>query len=82
MRAESRSILSILNFSGTSVDLPNLYLLGTQRQREVYLRNVFSPSVEYKFSRDGLVSLSYLNNVYQSQSTTGEDSQENDIRAS
>lgn len=67
--------------SGTFVDLPNLYLLGTQRQRAIYLRNVFSPSAEYQFSKEGLVSLGYTNNVYHSQSSTGEDSRENDFKA-
>jgi len=39
--------------SGTIVDLTGQYLAGTQRQREIYLRNVFSPSVEYEFTKDG-----------------------------
>jgi hypothetical protein len=62
--------------SGNFVDL---YLQGTQRQRFIYLRNVVTPSVEYALGRDSLVSLSYRNNIYQSQNPSAQDSQENFI---
>ena len=63
--------------SGTLVDLTGLYLPGTQRQREIWIRNVVSPSVEYKFSKQGAVSLTYVNNIYNNQSSLSQDSQEN-----
>jgi len=39
--------------SGTIVDLTGQYLAGTQRQRGNLSSNVFSPSVEYEFTKDG-----------------------------
>lgn len=62
--------------------LPGQYLLGTQRGRDVYFRNVFEPSLEYRFGRENLVSIHYRNNVYDSQSRWVEDSMENYISPS
>jgi len=59
--------------------LPNQYLLATQRGREVYFRNVFEPSLEYRFGRENLISGGYRNNLYKNQSRTSEDSMENAI---
>lgn len=65
--------------SGTFVDLTTLYLPGNQRQRFIYLRNVVTPSIEYKLGRDSLISVNYLNNIYRSQNPSNEDSDENYI---
>ena len=59
--------------------LPNQYLLGTDRTRSIYLRNVVSPSVDYRFGPENHVSINYMNNVYNNQSPSSEDSQENFI---
>ena len=64
---------------GTFIDLTNLYLAGTQRQRSIWLRNVFSPSIDYKLSEEGTVGLTYRNNIYTNQSSIAENSQENFI---
>ena len=66
--------LSPVYESGTFVDLTGQYLPGTQRQRNIWLRNVFSPSVAYQFSKGGIISLNYMNNVYNNQSSLSEDS--------
>jgi hypothetical protein len=59
--------------------LENQYLLGTQRERAIYIRNVFEPSVDYRFGPDDRISMNYRNNIYQTRSTRLEDSQENFI---
>ncbi len=53
------------------------FLLGTQRVRAVYLRNVLEPSARYQFGRENYLELNYRNNVYQNQSPNSENSQEN-----
>lgn len=57
--------------------LPIQYLLGTDRTRSVYLRNVFEPSVQYQFGKEDFVSINYRNNFYDNQSRLFEDSREN-----
>jgi hypothetical protein len=59
--------------------LSNEFLLGTQRQRSIYLRNVFEPSVEYRFGAEDRLSLRYRSNIYDNQSILVEDSRENFI---
>ena len=60
--------------------LPGEYVLGTERrQRATYFRNVLQPSVEYRFGSENLVSINYINNVYQNKSDFYEDSTENYI---
>ena len=65
--------------------LPGEYILGTERrERGTYFRNVFQPSAEYQFGREGeaqvsLISLNYINNVYRNESDLYEDSTENYI---
>lgn len=59
--------------------LPGQYLLGTERQRYIYLRNVLEPSLEYQFGRDDRVSVVYRNNYYETKDPAGEDSKENYI---
>ena len=52
------------------------YLLATQRERSIYLRNVLEPSVEYKFGPENLFALSYRNNIYDNQNPQFQDSRE------
>jgi len=64
------------NFS--AVALPGQVLLGSQRGRPIYIRNVAQPSLEYRFGRDDILSIDYLNNVYRNQEDSiYEDSTEN-----
>ena len=60
--------------------LPGQILLGSQRRRAIYVRNVVQPSLEYRFGREDIFSINYLNNVYRNQkSSLFEDSTENFI---
>jgi hypothetical protein len=52
------------------------FLIGVQRERAVYSRNVLEPTVEYRFGREDLVTLYYRNNIYQTESTSAQNSQE------
>ena len=65
--------------SGTFINLTDLYLAGTQRERSVWLSNIVSPSVEYKFSKDGTVTLNYSNTLYNNPSSLSENSQGNSV---
>ena len=56
--------------------LSNQYLLGTQRARAIYLRNVFEPSIEYQFGKENHISLNYLSNIYRNQNPLYHDSRE------
>jgi len=56
--------------------LPDQYLLGTQRARAIYLRNVFEPSIEYQLGKEGNLSLNYRNNIYKNQDPLSQDSRE------
>lgn len=57
--------------------LPGQYLLGTERARATYIRNVFQPSIDYQFGKENHISLNYQNNIYNNQDLRFEDSQEN-----
>jgi hypothetical protein len=57
----------------------NQYVLATRTERAVYWRNVVAPTVEYQFGREDRIGVNYRNNIYRTQSTNGEDSQENYI---
>lgn len=48
-------------------------------RRETYYRNVFEPSLEYRFGRENLFALGYRNTLYEIQSRTAEDSMENTV---
>ncbi|MGZ3513371.1 MAG: outer membrane beta-barrel protein [Thermodesulfobacteriota bacterium] len=64
----------------TATALPGQILLGTQRGRATYIRNVVQPSLEYRFGREDILSINYLNNVYRNQNSDFfEDSTENYI---
>jgi len=55
------------------------YILGTQRERATYTRNVLEPSISYQFGRENFFNLNYRNNIYQTKSLQYEDSQEHYI---
>ncbi len=59
--------------------LENQYLLSTIHRKEVYLRNVFEPSMQYQFGRENMFVLNYRNNYYHNSSPLSQDSQENFI---
>jgi hypothetical protein len=56
--------------------LPGETLLGRQRERSIYFRNVIQPSVEYQFGRENRIALNYINNLYRNESRFYEDSTE------
>lgn len=57
----------------------NKYVLSTKREREVYWRNVVSPTAEYQFGPKNRVGINYRNNIYRTESETGENSREDYI---
>lgn len=59
--------------------LPGQVLLGTPTGRAIYIRNVVSPSLEYRFGREDIVAINYMNNIYRNESPLYEDSTENYI---
>jgi len=63
------------DYSATA--LPGQNLLSRTNRREPYYRNVFEPSVEYRFGRENIVALNYRNNLYRIKSELSEDSMEN-----
>jgi predicted porin len=63
------------DYSATA--LPGQDLLSRMNIREPYFRNVFEPSIEYRFGRENSIVLNYRNNIYDIKSSTAEDSREN-----
>ena len=63
----------------SSTALPGQDLLSRTNRRAIYYRNVFMPTLEYRFGRDNLVTVNYRNNVYEINSRIYEDSVENYI---
>ena len=59
--------------------LPGEYVVGIQRERSIYIRNIFEPSIGYRFGRENLLELNYRNNIYENESTSIEDSRGNYI---
>jgi hypothetical protein len=57
--------------------LGSAYIIGTRRERSIYLRNILNPSINYQFGKDNIFSLDYINNVYRNESPDIEDSTEN-----
>ena len=55
------------------------YVLSSQTQRVVYVRNVAEPSMEYQFGREDRISINYRSNIYEIQSRQFEDSREDYI---
>ena len=56
---------------------PGSFLPASQGGRSEYLRNVLEPSLEYRFGREDLLTLSYRNNYYENKNEAVEDSREN-----
>ena len=67
------------DYSATA--LPGQNLLSRTNIREPYFRNVFEPSLEYRFGRENIIALNYRNNIYEINSRTAEDSMENYINS-
>jgi len=65
------------DFSATA--LPGQTLVARTNRREPYLRNVFEPSLEYRFGEGNVASLNYRNMVYRNRSSLSENSEENVI---
>ena len=64
------------DYSATA--LQGQYLLSIERGiRPIYFRNVFGPSIEYRFGRENIFLTSYENNIYRNQSPLSENSVEN-----
>ena len=63
----------------SSTAIPGQYLPSRTLGRDPWIRNVFEPSLEYKFGRENTISLGYQNNVYNSQSNLSDDSVENTV---
>lgn len=57
-----------------STEADNRYVLSTLTERSVYWRNVAAPTLEYQFGPDDRVGVNYRNNVYRSESDTGQGS--------
>jgi hypothetical protein len=62
-------------FFTTTAD--NKFVLATETQRDVYWRNVVSPTVEYQLGQESRVGVTYRNNVYQTAAVGSENSMEN-----
>jgi hypothetical protein len=59
--------------------LPGQTLVARSTRREPYYRNVFEPSLEYRFGRENVFALNYRNTLYEISSRISEDSVENAI---
>ena len=57
----------------------NKYVLATTTERAVYWRNVVAPTIEYQFGPENRLGVNYRNNIYRTESTSGQDSQEDYI---
>jgi hypothetical protein len=58
---------------------PGQYYPGISPNRSIWLRNIFSPSLEYRFGREDIFTLTYRNNIYQNKSSLSENSTGNTI---
>ena len=65
------------DFSVTAIE--GQTLISRTTRRVPYYRNVFEPSVEYRFGRDNSFGINYRNNTYRIKSDLYEDSMENYI---
>jgi hypothetical protein len=54
----------------------NRYVVSTEQKREIYWRNVAAPTLEYQFGPENRLGVNYRNNIYRTESRTGEDSTE------
>jgi hypothetical protein len=75
----TRSRDNLQSYSLSSPGGPQTYTASSTGQG-IYLRNIFQPSLEYKFGRENVTSLSYRNMVYRTEgSSSSGDSLENAI---
>jgi len=65
------------DFSATAIE--GQALISRTTRRIPYYRNVFEPSVEYRFGRENIFGINYRNNTYRIRSDLFEDSTENSI---
>jgi hypothetical protein len=66
---------NVYNATGPS----QYYVSAIREQQAIYNRNVFEPSIEYRFGTENLVSLLYRNNLYMNENPQYEDSMENTL---
>jgi hypothetical protein len=57
----------------------NRSVLSTKTERAVYWRNVAAPTIEYQFGPENRLGVNYRNNIYRTDSTSGQNSQEDYI---
>jgi hypothetical protein len=57
----------------------NKYVLATTTDRAVYWRNVVAPTIEYQFGPENRLGVNYRNNIYRTESASGQNSQEDYI---
>jgi hypothetical protein len=57
----------------------NKYVLATKTDRAIYWRNVVAPTLEYQFGPENRLGVNYRNNIYRTESASGQNSQENYI---
>jgi Putative beta-barrel porin 2 len=57
----------------------NKYMLSTRTERAPYWRNVVAPTIEYQFGSENRLGVNYRNNIYRTESISGEDSREDFI---
>ena len=57
----------------------NRYVLATTTERAVYWRNVVAPTIEYQFGPESRLGVTYRNNMYRTDSPSGQNSQEHYI---
>ena len=62
-----------------TTDADNKYVLATKTDRTVYWRNVVAPTLEYQFGPENRVGVNYRNNIYRTDSASGQNSREDYI---
>jgi hypothetical protein len=65
------------DFSATAIE--GQTLISRTIRRVPYYRNVFEPSIEYRFGKEDILGINYRNNIYRIKSELFEDSMENTI---
>jgi hypothetical protein len=69
------------NFESFKVNTPDgqQTTTDTGQNQGLYLRNIFEPGLDYKFGRENLITLNYLNMIYRPDEGTSQSSTENSI---
>jgi hypothetical protein len=57
----------------------NKYMLTTRTERKPYWRNVVEPTIEYQFGPEDRLGVKYRNNIYRTESASGQNSREDFI---